>query len=84
MVACVIISYLKKEAVMLKTNVIEHFGTATKVARFLSITPIAVHYWGDVIPKGRATELHLLTSGELVYDTAHYQKDQADGSEAVA
>ena len=64
---------------MLKTNVIEHFGSATKVARFLSITPIAVHYWGDVIPKGRATELHLLTSGELVYDTAHYQKDQADG-----
>jgi hypothetical protein len=84
MVACVIISYLKKEAAMLKTNVIEHFGTATKVARFLSITPIAVHYWGEVIPKGRAAELHLLTFGELVYDTAHYQKDQADGSEAVA
>jgi hypothetical protein len=84
MLACVIISYLKKEAVMLKTNVIEHFGSATKVARFLSITPIAVHYWGDVIPKGRATELHLLTSGELVYDTAHYQKDQVAESEAVA
>jgi len=84
MFACVIISYLKKEAVMLKTNVIEHFGSATKVARFLSITPIAVHYWGDVIPKGRATELHLLTSGELVYDTAHYQKDQAAESEGAA
>ena len=69
---------------MLKTNVIEHFGTATKVARFLSITPIAVHYWGELIPKGRATELHLLTSGELEYNAAHYQKDQADGSEAVA
>jgi hypothetical protein len=84
MLACVIISYLKKEAVMLKTNVIEHFGSATKVARFLSITPIAVHYWGDVIPKGRATELHLLTSGELAYDQAHYQKDQVAESEAVA
>ena len=84
MLACVIISYLKKEAVMLKTNVIEHFGSATKVARFLSITPIAVHYWGDVIPKGRATELHLLTSGELVYDQAHYQTSQAAESEGAA
>ena len=84
MSACVIITYLKKEAYMLKSNVIEYFGSATKVAKFLSITPATVHYWGDVIPKGRATELHLLTSGELVYDTAHYQKDQAAESEGAA
>ena len=69
---------------MLKTNVRQHFGNDTKVAKFLSISPAAVHYWGEVIPKGRATELHLLTSGELGYNAAHYQKDQADGSEAVA
>jgi len=31
-----------------------------------------------LIPKGRATELHLLTSGELEYNAAHYQKDQAE------
>ncbi len=84
MLACVIISYLKKEVAMLKTNVIEHFGTATKVAKFLSITPIAVHYWGVVIPKGRATELHLLTSGELVYDATLYQTDPTEQSGAVA
>jgi len=69
---------------MLKTNVRQHFGNDTKVAKFLSISPAAVHYWGEVIPKGRATELHLLTSGELEYDAAHYQTDQAAQSEAVA
>ena len=61
---------------MLKTNVRQHFGNDTKVAKFLSISPAAVHYWGEVIPKGRATELHLLTSGELEYDAAHYQTNQ--------
>jgi len=65
---------------MLKTNVRQHFGNDTKVAKFLSISPTAVHYWGELIPKGRAAELHLLTSGELVYDQTHYQKDQAAGS----
>ena len=69
---------------MLKTNVRQHFGNDTKVAKFLSISPAAVHYWGEVIPKGRATELHLLTSGELEYDAAHYQTDQAAQSKVVA
>lgn len=77
MSSCAIITYLKKEAYMLKSNVIEYFGSATKVAKFLSITPATVHYWGDVIPKGRATELHLLTSGELVYNAAHYLTNQS-------
>ena len=69
---------------MLKNKVRQHFGNDTKVAKFLSISQTAVHYWGEVIPKGRATELHLLTSGELHYDAAHYQKDQAAGSEGAA
>ena len=67
---------------MLKYDCITHFGTQAALAKELNISSPAISVWGDVIPKGRAAELHLLTSGELVYDQTHYQKDQAAGSVA--
>ncbi|WP_129141497.1 Cro/CI family transcriptional regulator [Modicisalibacter coralii] len=44
---------------------IEHFGTASAVARALGITPHAVIQWGDVVPIRRQYELERITKGEL-------------------
>lgn len=59
---------------LLRETAIKYFGSQTRLAFELNIKQAAVSQWGDVIPKGRAAELHLLTSGELEYDSAHYQK----------
>tara|TARA_R110002096_G_scaffold230363_2_gene420008 strand:+ start:122 stop:349 length:228 start_codon:yes stop_codon:yes gene_type:complete len=69
---------------LLRETAVKYFGSQTRLAFELNIKQAAVSQWGDVIPKGRATELHLLTFGELVYDAAHYQKDQTAQSEKVA
>ncbi|KAJ8740022.1 helix-turn-helix domain-containing protein [Aeromonas veronii] len=50
---------------MKKADVLEHFGGGSKVARALGISAATVSCWGEVIPKGRAYEIEVLTGGAL-------------------
>jgi len=69
---------------MLKENCITHFGTQAALAKELNISSPAISVWGLVIPEKQAFRLQMITGGVLEYDQAHYQTDQAAGSEAVA
>ena len=57
---------------MLKATIIKHFGTQAATAKFLNISPPAVHYWEEVIPERQALKLDRTTHGALVYDEAYY------------
>ena len=48
-----------------KKQAIEHFGSASKLARALGITRGAVTNWGDTVPPSRQWELEVLTQGAL-------------------
>ncbi|MDX7786733.1 DNA-binding transcriptional regulator DicC [compost metagenome] len=50
---------------MKKSDAIEHYGTATALARALGINKSAVSLWGDTIPKGRAYQIEVMTGGKL-------------------
>ena len=64
--------------IVLRQTAVEYFGTQAAIAKALDIDPVAVSLWGEgVIPKGRATELHLLTVGQLAYDPSFYPKKKA-------
>jgi len=69
---------------MLKYDCITHFGTQAALAKELNISSPAISVWGSVIPEKQAFRLQRITDGVLAYDEAHYQTDQAAGSEAVA
>jgi len=73
---------------MLKATVIKHFGTQAAAAKFLNISPPAVHYWEEVIPERQALKLDRTTHGALAYDEAYYpthsQTNQTEQSEKVA
>jgi DNA-binding transcriptional regulator YdaS (Cro superfamily) len=57
---------------MLKTAAVAHFGTALALARALGIASASVSEWGEVVPKGRAYELQVMTGGVLRVDTSLY------------
>jgi len=46
-------------------DAIRFYGSVAKLADALNITPQAVYDWGDLVPRGRAFELQVLTRGEL-------------------
>lgn len=50
---------------MLKQDVIDHFKSASNVARALSISPAAVGKWGEVVPWFSAQEVERITGGAL-------------------
>ena len=50
---------------MRKTDVINHFGSKSAVARALGITPQAVSIWPERVPELRAYQLEQLTGGQL-------------------
>lgn len=53
---------------MKKADVLEHFGSAQKVADALGISDKAVYAWPEEIPEGRAYQLQILTGGALRAD----------------
>ncbi|MFM5403498.1 Cro/CI family transcriptional regulator [Aeromonas veronii] len=53
---------------MKKEDAISYFGSAAELARSLNISEPAVSRWGDTIPKGRAYQIEVLTSGKLKAD----------------
>ena len=60
---------------MYKEDVIEYFGTATKVEKALGFSSTgSVSQWKKVIPKLRAMELATITNGKLKYDPSLYGK----------
>jgi DNA-binding transcriptional regulator YdaS (Cro superfamily) len=50
---------------MRKSDVIEHYGSATAVARALGIGKAFVSKWGDEVPQRYAYEIERLTDGKL-------------------
>lgn len=50
---------------MRKSDVIEHYGSATAVARALGIGKAFVSKWGDDVPQRYAYEIERLTDGKL-------------------
>ncbi|HDO1375214.1 TPA: Cro/Cl family transcriptional regulator [Aeromonas veronii] len=53
---------------MKKEDAISYFGSAAELARSLNISEPAVSRWGDIIPKGRAYQIEVLTGGKLKAD----------------
>lgn len=50
---------------MKKSEVVEHFGSASKVAKALNITRMAVSAWPEIVPIQRQYELEHITKGAL-------------------
>lgn len=67
---------------MLKSAVVTHFGSVTKVAEALDITVSAVSLWGDVIPEGRAYQLESITKRALKVDPAVYSDKHTSSASA--
>ena len=61
-------------AAMLKKTAIDHFGSATALARAIGRTTSAVTEWPDVIPEGMAYKIQVITGGLLQVDHSLYVK----------
>jgi len=57
---------------MKKQDVLSHFGGVTKTANALGINKATVSCWGEVIPKGRAYQIEVLTGGQLKANPIHF------------
>lgn len=60
---------------MLKKDVKRHFKTLDAIAKALRITKSAVSQWPEIVPKGAAYELQVITGGVLTVDASLYAKD---------
>ena len=58
------------------TEAIEHFGSEAELARALGITRQAVNLWkaGNLVSKGAAYQLQVITAGKLRVDPSLYLK----------
>lgn len=50
---------------MRKSDVIEHFGSVTAVAKALELTTQAVSMWPETVPRNRQWQIDVLTDGKL-------------------
>jgi DNA-binding transcriptional regulator YdaS (Cro superfamily) len=50
---------------MKKADVLQYFGTESKVAKALGIKQPSVNEWGENIPQLRAYQLERITNGKL-------------------
>jgi DNA-binding transcriptional regulator YdaS (Cro superfamily) len=57
---------------MLKTSVIQHFGSMSAVARALGIKKQAVQQWPELVPRGSAYQVEVVTAGALKVDPEVY------------
>lgn len=76
---------------MLKSDVIQFFGSQAAVGRELGIGKAAVSKWPEKVPRPWAAELHVRTNGRLRFDPAEYDGKDAratdgtcDAAESVA
>jgi hypothetical protein len=65
-----------------KTQAIEHFGSATNLAKALRISLQAVSLWDYTkpIPEGRAWQIEAITGGQLRVDPSVYRKHKEAAS----
>lgn len=61
-----------------KSTVFDYFSTAVAVADALGISPQAVAKWGEVVPRGSAYQLEVVTDGKLKVDRSVYDKHVAE------
>ncbi|GAB5992564.1 Cro/CI family transcriptional regulator [Aeromonas enteropelogenes] len=61
---------------MKKTDVLNHFGGVSKTAKALGINMATVSCWGEVIPKGRAYQIEVMTGGQLKADPTQSRPTQ--------
>lgn len=59
---------------MKKDIAVKHFESQVALAQALGIRPQAVSKWGDVVPKGAAYQLQVITGGLLRVDESLYAK----------
>ncbi|MFP1742485.1 Cro/CI family transcriptional regulator [Lonsdalea quercina] len=64
---------------MKKDDVVSYFGGVSKTAKALSLSHASVSGWSEVIPKGRAFEIQVLTKGALKVDLSLYEKNTTTG-----
>jgi hypothetical protein len=69
---------------MLKSQVIEHFGSGVAVARALGIGKQAVSAWGELVPPLRAAQLAQITKNKLRFDLEDYQDWNQTSTETTA
>ncbi len=62
---------------MRKNEVITYFGGVGKTAKALGLSHASVSGWSELIPKGRAFEIQVLTKGALKVDVSLYDKPTA-------
>lgn len=58
---------------MLKRDVIRHYGSGAAVSRELGIGKAAVSKWPELVPRGWAAELHILTHGKIPFEQSTYR-----------
>ena len=69
---------------MLKSDVIRHFGGQGATARALGITKGAVWQWPEIIPRGSAYQVEVITGGALRVDPSVYATKKNPDSSATA
>lgn len=57
---------------MLKSDVIAFFGSAAAAGRALGMTRGAVSNWPEIVPRGSAYQVEVVTEGKLRVDPAVY------------
>ena len=65
---------------MKKSDVITYFGGVGKTAKALGVSHASVSGWTDLIPKGRAFEIEVITKGALKADASLYEKTTSQAS----
>ena len=64
---------------MKKSEALEFFdGDVKKLAEYLGITDKAVYQWRDVVPRGTAYRLQVMTAGRLRVNEKLYQALHAE------
>lgn len=61
---------------MKKTSVIKFFGSRAATADELDITKQAVNYWGPIVPRGIAFEVHFISKGQVPIDREFYRRQR--------
>jgi hypothetical protein len=57
---------------MRKTDVITHFGSIGATAKAVGITTAAIRQWDEIIPRGSAYTIQVITGGRLQVDPSVY------------
>ena len=73
--------FMTNENEMKKNEVISYFGGVGKTAKALGLSHASVSGWTELIPKGRAFEIQVLTKGELKVNPALYEKTITAGAQ---